>query len=129
MAHILVVDDEPAIREVLEGTLEMMGHSVGTAASGVEALALFESESFDLVLSDVMMPDMNGFDLLAELQLRTHGRVPFVILSSHDDPESVEAAMFAGAFDYLQKPFQPAQVAAVLARALGQTGKRPIPEE
>ena len=129
MAHILVVDDEPAIREVLECTLEMLGHTVSAAGSGVEALARFDAETFDLVLSDVMMPDMNGFDLLAELQFRTHGQVPFVILSSHDDPESVEAAIFAGAFDYLPKPFRPTDIAAVLARALGEVDRTPVSDE
>ena len=66
----------------------------------------------------MMMPDMNGFDLLTELGPRLGDRIPFLILSSHDDPDGVEAAIYAGAFDYLVKPFIPAQVAEVVARAL-----------
>ena len=126
MAHILVVDDEAPIREVLEGMLEILGHQVTLAGNGIEALACFDDGTYDLVLSDVMMPDMNGFDLLAELQLRTQGRVPVVILSSHDDPDDVEAAIFAGAFDYLCKPFDPKRVAQVLTRALGENQPHPL---
>ena len=118
MAHILIVDDEPAVRDVLAGILGLQGHEVTEAVSGVDALERFDAELHELVISDVMMPDMNGFDLLTELGPRLGDRIPFLILSSHDDPDGVEAAIYAGAFDYLIKPFIPAKVAEVVDRAL-----------
>ena len=118
MAHILIVDDEPAVRDVLASILGLQGHEVTEAESGLDALERFDAERHELVISDVMMPDMNGFDLLTELGPRLGDRIPFLILSSHDDPDGVEAAIYAGAFDYLVKPFIPAQVAEVVVRAL-----------
>ena len=70
MAHILVVDDESVIREILVTLLEMQGHEVTEAGSGAEALATFDEDTHDLVISDIMMPEMNGFDLLRSLQPR-----------------------------------------------------------
>lgn len=124
MARVLVVDDEPIVRELLVDMLALLGHEADEAASGVEALALFDEAEYDLVLSDVMMPDMNGFDLLAQLQPRTGDRVPVVILSSHDDPDGIEAAIYAGAFDYLLKPFDGPRVSAIVERALEERRAR-----
>lgn len=120
MAHILIVDDEPEVREVLAEMLTVMGHEVTKAGSGREALECFDPACHDLIVSDVMMPDMNGFDLLRALEPRLRDRIPFVILSNHDDPDSVAAAIYAGAFDYLIKPFLPADVAETVERALSE---------
>lgn len=122
MARILVVDDEAPVREALRALLERRGHAVTEAANGLEALEVFAGNAFDLVLSDVVMPEMNGFDLLKALQPQIHERVPFVILSSHDDREGIRAAIYAGAFDYLAKPFEESHVAQVIDRALEQAG-------
>lgn len=124
MAHILIVDDEPEVRDVLAGILSLQGHEVTEAVNGIDALEKFDPESHALVVSDVMMPDMNGFDLLRELGPQLQDRIPFIILSSHDDPDGVEAAIYAGAFDYLVKPFLPAQVADVVGRALAEASTR-----
>ena len=119
MARILIVDDEPDIRAVLAGFLELEGHEVVEASSGVEAVQCLDDVDPALIISDVMMPEMNGFELLDRLQPRIADRIPFVIVSSHDEPDGVQAALFAGAFDYLFKPFDPAQVREVVGRALG----------
>lgn len=124
MARILIVDDEPAVRDVLAAILGMQGHEVTEAESGVDALAKFDPDVHELVVSDVMMPQMNGFDLLTELGPRLGDRIPFLILSSHDDPDGVEAAIYAGAFDYLTKPFVPAKVAEVIDRALAEAAAK-----
>ena len=123
MAQILIVDDEPDVRDVLAAILGMQGHEVTEAESGLDALEKFDPGRHELVVSDVMMPDMNGFALLTELGPRLGDRIPFLILSSHDDPDGVEAAIYAGAFDYLTKPFIPAKVAAVVERALAEAAK------
>ena len=120
MARILVVDDESAIRETLQGLLERHGHVITPAENGLVALERFDQGTFDLVLSDVIMPEMNGFDLLQALQPQLHERIPFVILSSHDDRDGIAAAIYAGAFDYLRKPFEESHVAEVIGRALEQ---------
>lgn len=122
MARILVVDDEAPVREALHALLAARGHAVTEAENGLEALKAFAVQAFDLVLSDVVMPEMNGFDLLKALQPQIHERVPFVILSSHDDREGVRAAIYAGAFDYLSKPFDDRLVGEVVERALAAAG-------
>lgn len=118
MAHILVVDDEEPILEILCTHLEGLGHETTSARSGAEALARFREQPFDLILSDVLMDDLNGFQLLNALQPCLGDRIPFVILSSHDDPDAIEAAIYGGAFDYLVKPFDAAAVRSVVERAL-----------
>ena len=128
MARILVVDDEESIREILCACLEGLGHETTTAGSGVEALARFREKRFDLVLSDVIMDDMNGFQLLKALQPSLGDAIPFVILSSHSDPAAIEAAIYAGAFDYLVKPFDAAAVQKVVESALAAAGSGGIPE-
>jgi len=124
MAHILIVDDEPDVRDVLKEMLLLLGHEVTEAESGRQALERFDPEVHALVVSDVMMPDMNGFDLLREIGPRLGDRIPFLIVSSHDDPEGVEAAIYAGAFDYIVKPFMPAQVGEIVDRALAEARTR-----
>ncbi len=120
MAHILVVDDESAVREALSGLLVQLGHTVTEAADGQEALECFERGEFDLILTDVIMPRMNGFELIQQVQMRIHHRIPLVVLSSHSDNDGIRGAIYAGAFDYIMKPAQPSRVAAVLERALAQ---------
>ena len=120
MATILIVDDDASIRETLQASLERLGHRVTAAEDGLEAIQRFDQGTFDLIVSDVMMPEMNGFDLLQNLQSRILDRVPFIILSSHDDREGIKAALFAGAFDYILKPFDEERVRSVLERALLQ---------
>ena len=123
MAQILIVDDEPDVRDVLAAILGMHGHDVTEAERGLDALDKFDPTIHELVVSDVMMPDMNGFELLTELGPRLGDRIPFLILSSHDDPDGVEAAIYAGAFDYHTKPFIPAKVAEVVGRALAEAAQ------
>ncbi len=120
MATILIVDDDAGIRDALQPLLERLGHRVQAAADGLEAIQHFDQGTFDLIISDVMMPEMNGFDLLHALQSRIVDRIPFIILSSHDDREAIKAALFAGAFDYILKPFDEERVRSVLERALTQ---------
>jgi DNA-binding response OmpR family regulator len=118
-ARILVVDDEPALRDLLMASLQKAGfHTVG-AAHGAEALEIFDSLPIDLVLVDVLMPDMDGFVLCAELRKRSDA--PIILLTSLHDPEDIVYGFSVGADDLVTKPFQfrelEVRIQAVLRRA------------
>ena len=102
---ILVVDDEPAQRELLGGFLAKRGWSVELSAGGAEALAILRRTSIDLVLADYRMPDLSGIDLLkASKQLNPE--VPVVLITAYGSIDSAVEAMKAGAYDYLAKPIE-----------------------
>ncbi|NTU77904.1 MAG: hybrid sensor histidine kinase/response regulator [Chloroflexales bacterium] len=104
-SHILVVDDAVANRLVLKRMLEAQGHAVTTADDGDAALALIQAQAFDLVLLDVMMPVMDGYEVLAALRERPDWhRLPVVVVSAINDVESVVRCVSLGAADYLFKP-------------------------
>jgi DNA-binding NtrC family response regulator len=117
MAHILYVDDEPAIRSILQDTLERLGHHAVGAGNVPEALAALANGGVDLIVSDFKMPGMSGLDFL-EL-LRDEGRdVPVIILTGHGSIEHAVAAIKAGAADYITKPIQPEQLEHAVTQAL-----------
>ncbi len=120
MADILVVDDEVTIREPLRGFLESLGHGVTEAEDGLDALTRLTERDFDLVITDVMMPKMNGFQFLERALPHLQERTPILILSSMDDDDGVEAAIFAGAFDYLLKPCEQERAERIIGDALSQ---------
>ncbi len=104
-ARILVVDDEPAVRESLRSSLAFEGYQVGTAADGMQALAALESGVPDLVVLDVLMPRMDG--LTACRRLRSRGLlVPVLLLTARDTIGDRVSGLDAGADDYLVKPFE-----------------------
>ena len=101
---ILVVDDDVDIRETLGEVLRIEGYSVLLAANGTDALELAKKERPDLILLDLMMPDMDGVAVLKELRKDNWGRHARVIfLTARDDVESVTSAMEAGGNDYMMK--------------------------
>ncbi len=103
---VLVVDDHKDNREILYHHLIMEGHEVKTAANGQEALDLVAQESFDLILLDIMMPVLNGYDVLEQLKADERQRhIPVVVISARDDMSSVVRCIELGAEDYLTKPF------------------------
>jgi len=106
--NILVVDDMEANRTLLSRRLTRDGHRVTTAEGGHQALGLMEIDDFDLVLLDLMMPEMNGFEVLARIKAdpRLH-RIPVIMISALDEVDSVVRCIEAGAEDYLPKPFNP----------------------
>lgn len=106
--NILVVDDMEANRSLLSRRLTRDGHRVTTAEGGRQALGLLEVDDFDLVLLDLMMPEMNGFEVLAKIKAdpRLH-RIPVIMISALDEVDSVVRCIEAGAEDYLPKPFNP----------------------
>jgi DNA-binding response OmpR family regulator len=98
---ILLVDDEPAILKVFGMKLRVSGYEVLTALNGQEALQLIKSKTPDILLLDLIMPVMDGFELLHEV--RTFSKLPVIVISAK--PESYQRAMSLGANDFLAKPF------------------------
>ena len=113
MKKILVVDDDITLRAALTRHLVDRGFMVEDAASGVEALASFEKEPPDLVVSDVMMPEMDGFEFCRKIRASRSGQlVPFIFLSSLGEIDNRILGHNMGADDYLVKPFQPRELIA-----------------
>ncbi|MBD1823778.1 response regulator transcription factor [Cyanobacteria bacterium FACHB-DQ100] len=118
MKKILIVDDDTALRVALIQFLEKRGYAVQGAASGIEGLALFEQDLPDLVVSDVVMPEMDGLEFCRRLRsLRTGQLVPFIFLSRRSEVEDRVQGHSIGADDYLTKPFEPREL---LAKIEGQ---------
>ena len=113
-----MVDDEPAVRRILETRLRMAGYGVTLAGDGEEALSQFYREQPDLVVLDVMLPKLDGFGVCR--QIRAESPVPIIIVSALDNTSEKVAGLELGADDYLPKPFAPRElemrIAAVLRR-------------
>jgi two-component system, NtrC family, response regulator AtoC len=114
---MLVVDDEPKMRRVLEFMLRSMGHESDQAGDGIEALAAVEAGNFDLVITDLRMPRMDGLEFLRELRQRGED-VPVIVLTAYGTIESAVEAMKLGASDYIIRPFEIAAVELAVTRAL-----------
>jgi two-component system, cell cycle response regulator len=107
-ASILVVDDDPINRTLLTRDLERQGHRVATAEDGVRALEALRAEPFDIVLLDVLMPELDGYETLAQIERDEKLRhVPVIMISALEDIDSVVRCIEMGAADYLPKPFDP----------------------
>ncbi len=115
--RVLIVDDEVKMQRLLEIMLKKQGHEVLRAGNGREALALAEHETFDLVITDLKMPEMDGMDLLRELRA-LHEETPVIIMTAYGTVESAVTAMKYGAADYLIRPFEMETVELAVARAL-----------
>jgi two-component system, OmpR family, response regulator RpaB len=102
--HVLVVDDEEPLRNLLRISLQKAGYSVYTAGNGKEAMEVFKQMPIDLVLLDILMPDMDGYGLCSELRQRSD--VPIIMLSALNRPDDVVYGFSLGADDYIAKPFQ-----------------------
>ena len=116
---LLVVDDDPGNREVLCRRLEMQGHRVKTAGSGPQALQLIGDAAFDLVLLDIMMPDMDGYEVLGKIKGDERlQHIPVIMISALNELQSVVRCIEAGAEDYLTKPFNPTLLKARIGSCL-----------
>ena len=121
MAKILIVDDEPRIRELIREHLQYAGYTCEEAADGSAALAQVTSASYDLVILDLMMPFMDGMTCLREMRTRRIN-TPVIILTARGEEYDKLAGLEGGADDYVVKPFSPrelvARVKAVLSRTM-----------
>jgi adenylate cyclase len=118
-AHILIVDDEPFNRDVLAQELELLEHDTVAAVHGRDALDRLAGETVDLILLDIMMPEMDGFEVLRRLKADARLRhVPVIMISALDDIDSVVRCVELGAEDYLPKPFDPVLLKARIGACL-----------
>ena len=114
---VLIVDDEPVVREVLRTVLQRAGYETSEAASAGEGLALFADPGVDLVLLDLMLPDRPGLAVLPEMRARRPD-VPVVVVTAYSSVETAIAAMKEGAFHYVPKPFRNEEVVHLAGQAL-----------
>jgi phosphoserine phosphatase RsbU/P len=124
-AALLVVDDNEDNRYTLTRRLSREGYAnIATATNGREALKMLQAQPVDLVLLDIMMPDMNGYEVLERLKADPHLRhIPVIMISAIDEIESVIRCVELGAEDYLSKPFNP----TLLRARVGKTRYAPRP--
>jgi two-component system OmpR family response regulator len=125
MASVLVVDDDAHIREVARFALARAGHAVELAHDGEVAYERLTRGGIDLVVLDVLMPELDGFALCR--RLRATGRVPIVFLSSRGEEADRVLGLDLGADDYLAKPFSPRELVARVAAVLRRTADRQLP--
>lgn len=124
MALILVAEDERDIRELIELTLNFAGLDVVTAKDGVEAVAKAQTEPIDLILMDVRMPRMTGYEACRRLQeIDATREIPVVFLSAKGQEAEVEEGLAAGAQYYILKPFAPDALSNRVYEILAETGR------
>src|SRR5438093_1794030 len=117
MALILIVDDEGFVRAIVEEILTSKGHTVLQAISGKEAVKMCEGRAFDLVITDLSMPLMDGFDLISTLR-RLHSDLPILAISGIYTGDLLKAVKLLGAKAILQKPFEPDELLAAVDKIL-----------
>jgi DNA-binding response OmpR family regulator len=123
VAKVLIVDDEPNIREVVGLYLRRDGHAVVAAADGEEALELFRTSDPDLVVLDLMLPKVSGLEVCRRMQAER--RVPLIMLTARGAEEERIVGLGLGADDYVVKPFSPRELAARVAAVLRRAGEAP----
>ena len=105
-AKLLVVDDEPATVEMIATFMEINAYEVVSAYSGLQGLSIMELEKPDMLILDLMMPDIEGFEFCERMrQTARFALTPILVISARTDPEAIERAYAAGANGYLTKPF------------------------
>ena len=120
MANILAVDDSASMRQMVSFTLKGAGHTVVEAVDGVDALAKAKTGKFDLVISDVNMPNMDGITLIKELRALPNFKfTPMLMLTTESTAEKKQEGKAAGATGWIVKPFNPDQLLATANKVLG----------
>lgn len=114
---ILIVDDEERMCRLLRRVLEKEGYLCHTAMSGVDALSRLERDDYDLIITDIQMPEMNGLELINEVR-DYNPELPIVVITAYGTVESAVQALRAGAYDYITKPFENDDIRHAAARAL-----------
>jgi DNA-binding response OmpR family regulator len=122
--RILVVDDEPMVREVVTAYLEREGFFVSEAADGAAAVAALQGTPPDLVVLDLMLPKIDGYDILA--RLRRQGNIPVIVLTARTEESDRILGLELGADDYVVKPFSPRELAARVRSVLRRARPEPV---
>ena len=121
--NVLIVDDDPDVLSMLERLLKKLEYNPFVAQNGEEALQIIETNKIDVVVSDLVMPEMDGMELLKRVKSRK-GDLPFLMITGHPTIETAVEAIKKGAYDYLTKPFQVEEVQIKIDRALEKRGLR-----
>ncbi|MBM4307851.1 MAG: sigma-54-dependent Fis family transcriptional regulator [Deltaproteobacteria bacterium] len=115
--NILLVDDEPDVRKSLSNFLHKLGHTITCAANGLEALQEFHSRDYELIITDIRMPGMDGLELMRRIKQVERSSVDILIITGHGDIDNAVKALKYGAYDYLHKPVNVRELAITLERA------------
>jgi len=126
-AHVLVVDDEPMVREVVTRYLEQDGHTVTVVADGAAALEALDRGGIDLVVLDLMLPAIDGLQVLRDLRARS--TTPVIVLTARGDEGDRIHGLTLGADDYVVKPFSPRELVARVASVLRRAAPTPTAQE
>ncbi|MGO8712305.1 MAG: sigma-54-dependent transcriptional regulator [Rhizomicrobium sp.] len=120
MAKILVVDDEPSVRQAFEEILSGKGHTVVSVRGAEDAMGSLQKDDVDLVILDICLPGMNGLDALGRIKQR-QPKLPVIVMTGRGTTDTAIEATKRGAFDYQLKPFEPAEMLRTIAKALEGT--------
>lgn len=113
---ILIVDDEEMMRTLLNRILSREGYKIRSAEDGVVALEVLKTERFDIIISDMKMPRMNGFELL-KIVKNEYPKIGVIIMTAYGDTYTVKDALLLGADEYITKPFKSYEISLVVERA------------
>tara|TARA_B100001741_G_scaffold109304_1_gene89999 strand:- start:318 stop:995 length:678 start_codon:yes stop_codon:yes gene_type:complete len=127
MSHILIVDDDDKIRNLLKDFLTENSFLISTAADAMEALEKLNSLSFDLIIIDIMMPGMDGYELTKKIREST--LIPLIHLTAMGETENIIHGLEIGADDYISKPFEPKELLLRIKNILNKTSKKPNKEK
>lgn len=121
MANILIVDDSASMRQMISFTLKQTGvHTVKESIDGKHGLQAVQSEKFDLIITDMNMPNMNGMDFSKALRARSDYKfVPILVLTTESSPELKQQGRETGVTGWIVKPFNPDQLVKVVQKVLG----------
>ena len=123
MAHILIAEDERDIRELIQFTLMFAGHQITQAANGAEAVELAQKVKPDLIMMDVRMPKMTGYEACREIkQIDDLKNIPVIFLSAKGQDEEKQTGIDAGAVAYILKPFAPDDLTRQIGEILKANG-------
>jgi len=120
--RVLVIDDEAIVRVSCQRVLAPAGYEVVLTSRGDEAIELLEKERFDLVLTDLKMPDMDGLEVLKVIKERWPD-IQVVIITGYGTISTAVQAIKKGAYEYIEKPFTPEDILDVVTKALSEAGK------
>src|SRR4030067_1751472 len=120
---ILVVDDDPVVIKSCERILKSDGYSIDSAVNGQDAINILHKKDYDLVVTDLKMPEGNGIDLIKWLR-NSKTQTGIVIITGYPSQETIKDALDLGIIDYVPKPFTPAVITDVVNRAIEWLGKR-----
>ena len=122
--NIIVIDDDTAVTDLLSVLLRSHGFDVQATNNSVEGLGFIRDQNFDLVILDLMMPEMDGWEICKEV--RSFSQVPIIVLSALNDPSMIASVLDAGADDYLTKPTPSRILVAHINRITKRNGTAPL---